>query len=109
MAQGDWVGQPSRARDEYRRYLAGSHVVFYRETTTTLDMIRVLHQRMDVDRHVWLASKFEGAAACKHACPYPMIRLLRVSSTRASHRHGYLDHGTAGTVLAQPEILLTSK
>nr|WP_244103058.1 type II toxin-antitoxin system RelE/ParE family toxin [Burkholderia gladioli] len=52
MAQGDWVGQPSHARDEYRRYLAGSHVVFYRETTTTLDMIRVLHQRMDVDRHV---------------------------------------------------------
>jgi toxin ParE1/3/4 len=52
LAQGDWVGQPSRARDEYRRYLAGSHVVFYRETTTTLDMIRVLHQRMDVDRHV---------------------------------------------------------
>ncbi|WP_236669365.1 type II toxin-antitoxin system RelE/ParE family toxin [Burkholderia gladioli] len=46
MAQGDWVGQPSRARDEYRRYLVGSHVVFYRETTTTLDMIRVLHQRM---------------------------------------------------------------
>lgn len=34
------------------RYLVGSHVVFYRETTHTLDVIRVLHQRMDVDRHL---------------------------------------------------------
>ncbi|MGZ7177587.1 type II toxin-antitoxin system RelE/ParE family toxin, partial [Burkholderia gladioli] len=33
-------------------YLVGFHVVFYRETTTTLDVIRVLHQRMDVDRHL---------------------------------------------------------
>lgn len=52
LARGDWIGRPSRARDDYRRYLVGSHVVFYRETTDTLDVIRVLHQRMDVDRHL---------------------------------------------------------
>ncbi|KGE10506.1 type II toxin-antitoxin system RelE/ParE family toxin [Burkholderia gladioli] len=52
LARGDWVGRSSRASDDYRRYLVGSHVVFYRETTTTLDVIRVLHQRMDVDRHL---------------------------------------------------------
>jgi len=28
------------------------HVVFYRETAESLDVIRVLHQRMDVDRHL---------------------------------------------------------
>nr|WP_323123832.1 hypothetical protein [Burkholderia alba] len=32
--------------------MVGSHVVFYRATTATLDVIRVLHQRMDVDRHL---------------------------------------------------------
>nr|WP_244101537.1 hypothetical protein [Burkholderia ambifaria] len=30
--------------------MVGSHVVFYRETAESLDVIRVLHQRMDVDR-----------------------------------------------------------
>jgi toxin ParE1/3/4 len=52
LARGEWAGRPSRARDDYRRYLVGSHVVFYRATTATLDVIRVLHQRMDVDRHL---------------------------------------------------------
>ena len=33
------------------RYPAGSHVVFYRETDDTIDVIRVLHQRMDIERH----------------------------------------------------------
>lgn len=52
LARGDWVGRPSRARDDYLRYLVGSHVVFYRETAEAVDVIRVLHQRMDVDRHL---------------------------------------------------------
>ncbi|MDW9232878.1 toxin ParE1 (plasmid) [Burkholderia cepacia] len=52
LARREWVGRPSRAGDVYWRYLVGSHVVFYRETADTLDVIRVLHQRMDVDRHL---------------------------------------------------------
>jgi len=53
LARREWVGRPSRAREGYLRYLVSSHVVFYRETTETLDRIRVLqHQRMDVDRHL---------------------------------------------------------
>ncbi|MBN3725524.1 type II toxin-antitoxin system RelE/ParE family toxin [Burkholderia sp. Ac-20379] len=52
LAQGKRVGKPSSARDDYLRYLVGSHVVFYREMPHTLDVIRVLHQRMDVDRHL---------------------------------------------------------
>ncbi|QRR11759.1 type II toxin-antitoxin system RelE/ParE family toxin (plasmid) [Burkholderia sp. MS455] len=52
LAAGEWVGRSSRAGDGCRRYPVGSHVVFYRETTETLDVIRVLHQRMDVDRHL---------------------------------------------------------
>ncbi|KUY87676.1 MULTISPECIES: type II toxin-antitoxin system RelE/ParE family toxin [Burkholderia] len=52
LARREWVGRPSRAGEGYWRYLVGSHVVFYRETAETLDVIRVLHQRMDVDRHL---------------------------------------------------------
>ncbi|KVE30153.1 plasmid stabilization protein ParE [Burkholderia singularis] len=52
LARGEWVGRPSRARDGYLRCLVGSHVVFFRETAHTLDVIRVLHQRMDVDRYL---------------------------------------------------------
>lgn len=48
---------PSRGRscDEirhgYRRYAIGSHVIFYVETLETVDVIRILHQRMDFTRH----------------------------------------------------------
>lgn len=52
LARREWVGGPSRAGEGHWRYLVGSHVVFYRETAETLDVIRVLHQRMDVDRHL---------------------------------------------------------
>ncbi|WP_230469130.1 MULTISPECIES: type II toxin-antitoxin system RelE/ParE family toxin [Burkholderia] len=38
-------------RDGYVRYAVGAHVVFYRETNDTIDMLRVLHQRMDIERH----------------------------------------------------------
>ncbi|WP_175836211.1 type II toxin-antitoxin system RelE/ParE family toxin [Burkholderia multivorans] len=52
LARGEWIGRSTRAGEGYRRYIVGSHVVFYRETTEALDVIRVLHQRMDVDRHL---------------------------------------------------------
>ncbi|KVZ94869.1 plasmid stabilization protein ParE [Burkholderia ubonensis] len=52
LARREWVGRPNRAGDGYGRYLVGSHVVFYRETAATLDVIRVLHQRLDIDRHL---------------------------------------------------------
>lgn len=40
-------------RPGYRKLAAGSHVLFYRVTTEeVIDVVRVLHQRMDVDRHL---------------------------------------------------------
>lgn len=39
-------------RQGYRRYAIGSHLVFYVETGDTVDVIRVLHQRVDPDRHL---------------------------------------------------------
>ena len=43
-------------RDEicegYRSYVVGSHVVFHVTRSGRIDVIRVLHQRMDVGRHL---------------------------------------------------------
>ena len=39
-------------RGGYRRYPAGSHVVFYVVTDSGVDVIRILHQRMEPTRHI---------------------------------------------------------
>ena len=39
-------------RERYRRYSIGSHLVFYAERTDSVDVIRILHQRMDPTRHL---------------------------------------------------------
>lgn len=39
-------------RHGYRRYAIGSHLVFYVARDDGVDVIRVLHQRMDPTRHV---------------------------------------------------------
>jgi toxin ParE1/3/4 len=46
-------GRPcDEIREGYRRYPSGSHVVFYRITTKEVVVVRILHQRMDFNRHV---------------------------------------------------------
>jgi toxin ParE1/3/4 len=48
---------PDRGRDcgdirvGYRRYAIGSHLVFYVETEHGVDVVRILHQRMDPTRY----------------------------------------------------------
>ncbi|NMD56825.1 MULTISPECIES: type II toxin-antitoxin system RelE/ParE family toxin [Tsukamurella] len=39
-------------RDGYRRYAIGSHLIFYRARSGGIDVVRVLHQRMDPTRHL---------------------------------------------------------
>jgi toxin ParE1/3/4 len=40
-------------RPGYRKLAAGSHMLFYRVTAEdVIDVVRVLHQHMDVDRHL---------------------------------------------------------
>ncbi|OYO04218.1 type II toxin-antitoxin system RelE/ParE family toxin [Enemella evansiae] len=45
-----------RACDEiragYRRYAIGSHQIFYVESPQWIDVIRILHQRIDPNRHL---------------------------------------------------------
>ena len=39
-------------REGYHRYGIGSHLVFYVVTAGTVDVIRILHQRMDPTKHL---------------------------------------------------------
>jgi len=44
---------PLTGRAGYRKLAAGSHVLFYRVMSEgDIDVARVLHRRMDVDRHL---------------------------------------------------------
>lgn len=53
IAENPAVGRPcDDVRPGYRRYLVGSHVLFYRVRTDDVAVIRILHQRMDVERHL---------------------------------------------------------
>jgi toxin ParE1/3/4 len=36
----------------YRKYPVGSHVMFYRIVESGFDVVRILHQRMDFERHL---------------------------------------------------------
>ncbi|MFC9363759.1 type II toxin-antitoxin system RelE/ParE family toxin [Rhodococcus sp. NPDC057014] len=48
------VGRPcDEIRTGYRTLAVGAHMLFYRVTAEgDVDVVRVLHQRMDVDRHL---------------------------------------------------------
>lgn len=39
-------------RSGYRRYAVGSHLIFYVERGRSIDVVRILHQRMDPTRHL---------------------------------------------------------
>jgi toxin ParE1/3/4 len=39
-------------REGYRKYSAGSHMLLYREVDAGVDIVRVLHSRMDFERHL---------------------------------------------------------
>jgi toxin ParE1/3/4 len=39
-------------RKGYRKYSVGSHVIFYRVLEEGIEVVRILHQRMDFERHL---------------------------------------------------------
>lgn len=39
-------------RAGYRKYPVGSHLVFYRIVESGIDVVRILHRRMDFGRHL---------------------------------------------------------
>lgn len=39
-------------RKGYRKVRSGSHVIFFKETGSGIDVVRILHQRMDFERQL---------------------------------------------------------
>lgn len=52
LACEDKTGRMCSVREGYFQYAVGSHIMFYRVTPAALDITRILHQRMDVERHL---------------------------------------------------------
>ncbi|MBW7835374.1 MAG: type II toxin-antitoxin system RelE/ParE family toxin [Sphingomonadales bacterium] len=48
LANGTKTGRPVDIRDGYLKYPVGSHMVYYRHSKSHIDIVRILHQRMDV-------------------------------------------------------------
>ncbi len=47
------LGRPFDAvRAGYRRHRAGAHLILYRETPDAIDIVRILHERMDIGAHL---------------------------------------------------------
>ncbi len=51
LAAGTKQGRPSVLPD-LQKYLCGSHVVYFLDHADHLDVIRILHQRQDANRHL---------------------------------------------------------
>jgi toxin ParE1/3/4 len=53
LATGRLRGRSAEdVRPGYLKYRIGSHFIFYRTAGYGIDVIRILHQQMDVDRHL---------------------------------------------------------
>ena len=51
LASGRRQGRPADVRPGYLKYLTGSHAIYFRDHGDRLEVVRILHGRMDVDRH----------------------------------------------------------
>jgi toxin ParE1/3/4 len=50
LAQEPDRGRPcDEIRQGYRKYYVGRHVIFYRQAGPDIEIIRILHERMDID------------------------------------------------------------
>ena len=52
LTKGIKAGRKTDIRAGYFKYSVGQHLIFYRQADAGLDIIRILHQRMDGDRHL---------------------------------------------------------
>jgi len=52
LAEGRKIGRVSELGEGVMKILVGSHVVFYLEHDNSIEIIRILHQSMDVARRI---------------------------------------------------------
>lgn len=52
LAAGTKHGRIADVLPDYQKYLSGAHVIYFLDYPNHLDIIRVLHQRQDAERHL---------------------------------------------------------
>lgn len=53
LAAGTLISQPAEdIRSGYRKTLIGSHVLFFKQGDSAIEVMRILHQSMDIERYV---------------------------------------------------------
>ena len=52
LADGESVGRRVDVLDSYLKFPVGRHLIFFRKVGPGIVVIRVLHQSMDVERHL---------------------------------------------------------
>jgi len=52
LASGDLKGRHTNIRRGYLKYPAGKHLVFFRQSGDKIEVVRILHQSMDFERHL---------------------------------------------------------
>ncbi len=52
LARGEKRGRDVDVRSSYLKHAVGKHFVFFRTTKVGIEVIRILHQSMDVGRHL---------------------------------------------------------
>lgn len=52
LTHGEKKGRAVDIRKGYLKYPVRSHFIFYKVSGADIDIIRILHQRMDVERHL---------------------------------------------------------
>jgi toxin ParE1/3/4 len=53
LGENPGIGTPADdLRPGYRRFVHESHVIFYRQTVGGMLVVRILHKRMDIDKHL---------------------------------------------------------
>lgn len=52
LAAGTKRGRTADVLPDFQKYLFGSHVIYFLDYADRLDVIRILHQRQDAERHL---------------------------------------------------------
>jgi len=52
LARGTKRGRPAQVLPDFLKYLCGSHVVYFFDQADQIDVIRILHQSQDAERHL---------------------------------------------------------
>lgn len=52
LASGQKKGRPVEVKPGFLKYLCKAHVIYFKDQSDRLEIIRILHQRQDVERHL---------------------------------------------------------